>query len=91
MALYMLSAPDSARAVADFEEVISRNDQSTAHHEEAYHLQVKFLQHVKSLTAVLRERGNPFLDTSSELGTLGTRDVMECHARADQHSSLLNL
>lgn len=38
---------------------------------------VKILKHVKSLTTVLRERGNPFLDKSHELVTLGTWDVME--------------
>lgn len=36
MALHMLSAPESAHIISEFEDVLSSRDQSTAHHEEAY-------------------------------------------------------
>ncbi len=76
-ALHMLSAPDSARVVKEFEDLQTSQTQSTTHHEEAQPLQIRFLRDVKALSAVLREQGNSFLDNSKELVTLGSRDVIE--------------
>ncbi len=77
MALHMLSAPDSAHVVKKFEKLLTSENQSTAHHEEAQPIQIRFLRDVKALSAVLKEQGNPFLDNSEELVTLVTRDVIE--------------
>ena len=63
--------------VGEFEEVLTSHDQSTAHHEDAYPLQVKFLKDLKYFSAVLHEQGNLFLDGSHKLVTMGTRDVIE--------------
>ncbi len=76
----MLLAPGSARVVNEFEELLNSQNQSTAHHEETQSLQIRFLRDVKDLSAVLRKRGNPFLDNSDELVTLGTRDIVEPQA-----------
>ena len=64
--LHMLSAPDSARIVDEFENILASRDQSTAHHEEAPSLKIKFID-VKSLADFLRKRGNLFCGTSSQL------------------------
>ena len=52
MALHMLSAPDSACIVDDFENILASRDRSTAHHEDAPSLQIKFIDK-KSLTDFL--------------------------------------
>ncbi len=61
----------------DIESLLKTTHTSTSHHEEAYALQVKFLNDVKALTTILRNNGNPFLNDTNELATFGTRDVVE--------------
>ena len=46
IALHMLSAPDSACNFDEFENICASRDQSTAHHEEAPSLQIKFTEYV---------------------------------------------
>lgn len=78
IALYMLAAPDTARIVQEFENVLGKNKTTnTSHHEEAPKLQKKFLTDVRNLLNVIKEKGNPFLDQGENLKRIDTRDVME--------------
>ena len=77
LALYMMAAPDTARLVNEFQNVLGKANSSTAHHEESPELQKRFIKDVKNFLIVLRERGSPFLDKGVELKSIDTRDVME--------------
>ena len=46
------------------------------HHEETKSMQNIFITHVKSLTRVFLELGNPFTDTSGQLIHLSSKDIM---------------
>ena len=74
---YMLAGPESVRLIVQFESVLTVSDSSIAHHEEAPALQQRFITDVKKFMGVLRERGNPFLETGHELVAIDTHDVME--------------
>ena len=77
IALYMLAGPESVRLIDQFESVLTVSESSIAHHEEAPALQRRFITDVKKFMGVLRERGNPFLETGHELVAIDTHDVME--------------
>lgn len=77
IALYMLAGPDTVRLLEEFESVQSLADSSVAHHEESPSLQYRFIKDVTNFADVLRECGNPFLETSQDLVTLDSHDVME--------------
>lgn len=74
--LFMLTAPDCARIVKEFEATNTTNDES-AHHEEAHSLQLKFKKDVQSFVKVVEQLGNPFRATSQELVSLDTQCVVE--------------
>ena len=75
--LYMLAGPESVRLIDEFETVQNKHDSSVAHHEESPALQKRFMTDVTKLMNVLRDRGNPFLETGQELVTIDTHEVME--------------
>ena len=78
MSLYMLSAPETARMIIEFEIILNAAASSSiAHHEEAPKLQNKFLTDVRNLIAAVEEKGNPFMDKGDTLKRLDTREVME--------------
>ena len=47
------------------------------HHEQQPGMQYAFLTDVQSLTVVLQDMGNPFLEESNDLLVLYTKDIME--------------
>ena len=52
-------------------------DQDTRHHEQTNSSQVTFTQQVKRLVKVIEELGNPFLEESTDLVRLDTRDIAD--------------
>ena len=77
IALYMLAGPDFVRLIDEFETVQTLRDPSVAHHEESPALLRRFIKDVGRFMDVLRDSGNTFLETSHDLMTIDTCDVME--------------
>ena len=76
LTLFMLAGPDCARIIKEFEAVLNTPNSSTAHHEEAHSLQIKYKKDVLSFFETVEQMGNPFA-TGQELVALDTQDVME--------------
>lgn len=76
----MLSGPDSVRIIDEFESVQTVCDSSIAHHEKSPALQQRFVTDVKKFMGILRDCGNPFLETGHELIAIDTNNVMEQEA-----------
>ena len=78
---WIVSGPEQARLLKEFEEdyylarenVLERED----HREEGFSAQKIFKEQAASLTQVINELGNPFLDDSVELLALDTQNVMD--------------
>ena len=76
---WMVSGPEVARLLGEFEGSQEHNQNKQAslkHHEQAKHVQSKFLQHTTELCQVFEKMGNPFEEESCDLLVLDTRDVV---------------
>ncbi len=72
--------PEVARMVTEFEKCVMGTQASVgdhSHHEQCASVQTAFISEVASLTAVLEEMGNPFLEKSDDLLVLDTRNIMD--------------
>jgi len=75
---WMISAPEQARILKEFEgEYFYSDSESDAHHEEGFSAQKNFKEQTNSLIHVFNELGNLFLDNSNELLTLDTRNILD--------------
>ena len=78
-----MADPEVARLVADFEDDQvdggpgAKRNIECLHHEHQPGVQYAFLKDVQSLTVVLQDMGNPFLEESNDLLVLYTKDIME--------------
>ena len=75
--LFMLSGPDCAQMVKEFDAIHDPPPSSTGHHEEGRSLQATFRKDISSFVKVVGQLGNPFVATSLELVALDTQDVMK--------------
>ena len=80
---WTVAGPEVARLVAEFEEDhvdggpgAKRNIEGL-HHEQQPGVQSAFVKYVQSLTVVLQDIGNPFLEESNDLLVLYTKHIME--------------
>lgn len=78
---WMLSGPELARLVKEFEEEYLEDDsedpKSFQHHEQGLSTQRTFQRHVTSLTETIRQMGNPFLDDFQDLVALDSRNCTD--------------
>ncbi len=77
---WMVAGPEVARMVTELEKCVMGTQASVgdhSHHEQCASVQTAFISEVASLTAVLEEMGNPFLEKSDDLLVLDTRDIMD--------------
>lgn len=76
---WMVSGPEMARLINDFETSINRAQTSIdfRHHEQRAGVQKAFIRDVKALKASFDEYGNPFLESSDDLLVLDTRDIAD--------------
>ena len=102
---WTVAGPEVASLVAECEEDqvdggpgAKRNIEGL-HHEQQPGVQSAFLKDVQSLTVVLQDMGNPFLEESNDLIVLDTKDIMESLAVTarkvetigqDQHSKFVD-
>ncbi|KAJ8380702.1 hypothetical protein SKAU_G00014800 [Synaphobranchus kaupii] len=72
---WMVAGPEIARMTTDFENESSPQSENR-HHEQKPAVQEAFMMNVRSLTAVIEEMGNPFLEESQDLLVLDSKDIM---------------
>ena len=70
----MVAGPEQARLLSEFEGHILKADTNNQRHEQGCSTQSLFKKQVNSLSAVISNMGNPFLDDCPELLALHTRD-----------------
>ena len=76
----MVSGPQMAQIIAEFEMSAGseqRTDADSRHHEENRHTQKSFAEDVKALVSTIEDMGNPFLESTSDLLVLDTRDIVD--------------
>ena len=74
---WVIAGPEQARLIVEFERQFLRDTRvQETHHEECLSAQNTFNQQVTALVEAIKELGNPFLDDTSELLVLDSRDVM---------------
>ena len=74
---WMVSGPEIARIVNEFEDCCSRDTTTShLHHDQKPSVQKLFVQDVKSLISVIDDLGNPFCEKSSDLLVLDTKEMM---------------
>ena len=80
---WMVAGPEIARIIEEFEDITTSEAQKRVqgtgnhHHEQQPGVQAAFLKDVRSLTAVVEDMGNPFLEESKDLLVLDTKDIMD--------------
>ena len=76
----MVAGPELSRLVNKFE-ITSGLSQTTPadnkHHEDSFSMQRDFFENFKSLVKTFNELGNPFLEESSDLYKLDTKEVAD--------------
>ena len=76
----MVAGPEVARIVIEFEKCVMGTQADVrdhCHHEKYGSVQTTFISEVASLTAVIEEMENSFLENSDDLLVLNTRNIMD--------------
>ena len=74
---WMISGPEVARVVTEFEKTFIRTSkEDIRHHEQMPGVQSTFAKDVKSLVDTIEEMGNPFTEDSTDLFVLDSKDIM---------------
>ena len=76
---WTVAGPEVSRLVATYEDMSGLKDATltTKHHEQTASAQVAFLEKVTSLSAVFREMGNPFQESSADLLVLDSKIIAD--------------
>ena len=73
----MVAGPETARLLSDYNNKYStKANPGEDHHEQTPSVQKRFATDVKNLCREFEEAGNPFSDTSKDLYTLDTKQIM---------------
>lgn len=73
----MISGPEIARAVTEFEVIfIKTNTEDIRHHEQIPGVQNSIVKNVRALLDTTEEMGNPFLENSIDLLVLDNKNIM---------------
>ena len=74
---WMVAGPETARLLMEYDDKHSSKRKDTDHHHEQIpSVQKTFITHVKNVTDIIEELGNPFADTSSDLYVLDGKHIM---------------
>ena len=90
LTLFMLAGPDCSSCVEEFEVVLDTPRSSTAHHEEAQILQVKYRKDVLSVVETVEQFGNPF-GPGHELVALDTHLLLRSRKSSELLVGSINL
>ena len=76
---WIVAGPEIVRMTTELERCIETKQShlETRHHEQTKSTQVTFGQHISKLVEVMEEMGNPFLEETTDLLRLNTRDIMD--------------
>lgn len=77
---WMVAGPELVRITTEFEASMERKHNKpleTRHHDQTKSSQVTFRKQVKQLTEVIEEMGNPFLEETTDLLKLDSRDIVD--------------
>ena len=75
---WMLAGPEITRIIAEFEDQLTTEDvNETRHHEQQGAVQKTFFEQVTALVSYFEESGNPFLEASSDIISLDTKDIAD--------------
>ena len=72
---WTLAGPEIAIMISLFECATENIADSSKHHEQSPHFQNSVYEDVKSFTDDIKDLGNPFLEESTDLMTLDTKDL----------------
>ena len=79
---WMLAGPEITRIIAEFEDQLTTEDvDETRHHEQQGAVQKTFFEQVTALVSYFEESGNPFLEASSDIISLDTKDIADSAMR----------
>ena len=76
----MICGPEIVRRVNEFESslpIYQKDNQKHKHNEQTENQQGRFSTHLSNLIQVISEFGNPFLETSTDLLVLDTRNIAD--------------
>lgn len=75
---WMVCGPEIARCLSEFESEIMTDEsfESGTHHEEGFSIQKRFQVQVNNLVSAIKNFGNPFEDSCSELLVLDSRNCV---------------
>ena len=76
---WMAADPEIVRMTAEFERCLESKSShlETRHHEQTKSTQIMFGSHISKLVGVMEEMGNPFLEETTDLLRLHTRDIID--------------
>jgi len=74
---WMVAGPEVSRLLTSYEEASCKKDARTEnrHHEQTFADQKSFFENMTRLTAVFTEMGNPFMEESTDMFALDTKDI----------------
>ena len=79
---WMLAGPEITRIIAEFEDQLTTEDvEETRHHEQQGAVQKTFFEQVTALVSYFEESGYPFLEASSDIISLDTKDIADSAMR----------
>ena len=77
-----MDAGEITRIIAEFEDQLTTEDvDETRHHEQQGAVQKTFFEQVTALVSYFEESGNPFLEASSDIISLDTKDIADSAMR----------
>lgn len=81
---WMVSGPEISRVIDEFETVVNphKSSEVSKHHEDTVPSQKVFLEEVQRFVKTVNDFGNPFLEDSSDLYKLDTKDVVDSEIAA---------
>ena len=89
----MMSGPEMARLISEFQASMERPEKKSnhKHHEQTQSIQVEFFNQVKTLSNVIEEMGNSFIDESNDLDWISTTHLSLNVLLPKQHLSMTQL
>ena len=73
---WMVAGPEVSSLVNQFEQSLQQEKTSSQHHEENISRQTKFHQDVIAMVKTINEMDNPFMDNSTDLSRLDSKDIV---------------
>ena len=85
---WMVAGPEVARVISEFEVAQEHNDNKaqTLHHDQTETIQKAFDKDVRSLVSAFEELGNPFLEETTDIVVLDTKEIASASVAHSVHN-----